>query len=162
MENASNDKTLSLDGIRFTTPVEIVPGKTPNGHVRAHLPQSRYRKANAKALNLYGAGPFCRFMTAGLPPASGVYVLTVDGLPTYIGKAANLAQRWGTQGFGTVSPANCFTGGQSTNCRINHEIFKAARSSRCIQVWARQERDPSHMETRLIRAIKPPWNIRIP
>ena len=159
-------KTLSLGGIRFTTSVEIAPEKAPNGRVRAHMPQSRYQKADAKPLNPHGAGPFCRFMAAEqaeLPQAPGVYVLTIDGAPTYVGKAHNLAQRWGPQGYGTISPANCFIGGQSTNCRINHEIFKAARADQFIQVWARQERDdPSHMETRLIRALQPPWNIQIP
>ena len=93
-------KTLRLGGIRFTTSVEIAPEKAPNGRVRAHMPQSRYQKADAKPLNRRGAGPFCRFMTAGqagLPQAPGVYVLTVDGAPTYVGKANNLAQRWGTQ-----------------------------------------------------------------
>ena len=136
-------KALSLNGIRFVAPVEIAPRKTPNGSVRAYMPQSRYQKAGAKPLNRHGAGPFCHFKVAGLPPAQGVYVLVIDGVPRYVGKAANLAQRWGPQGYGAISPANCFTGGQPTNCRINHETFKAARSSRCIQLWARQERDPS-------------------
>lgn len=155
-------KALSLNGIRFMAPVEIAPRKTRNGPVRAYMPQSRYQKADAKPLNRHGTGPFCHFMAAGLPRAPGVYVLTIDGVPTYVGKAANLAERWGPQGYGTISPANCFAGGQPTNCRINHEIYKAARSSRRIQVWPRQERDPGLMETRLIRAIQPPWNIRIP
>ena len=155
-------KALDLAGTRFRAPVDIAPETAPNGHVRAHMPQSRYEKADAKPLNRHGAGPFCRFMASGLPQAPGVYVLTVDGAPTYVGKADNLAQRWGTQGYGAISPANCFRGGQSTNCRINHDIFKAARANRSIQVWARQERDSTSTETRLIRTLQPPWNIQTP
>ena len=98
------------------------------------MPQSRYAKADIKRLNPHGTGPFCRFITVGLPPGPGVYALTVDGVPTYVGKADNLARRWGPQGYGAISPANCYDGGQPTNCRINHQIFNAARAGWRIEV----------------------------
>ena len=154
--------TLTLRGCRFSAPVRIAPEKTACGCVRAFMPQSRYVKANVKRLNPHGGGPFCRFIAEGLPPAAGVYALTVDGVPTYVGKSQNLAERWSALGYGAISPANCFTGGQPTNCRINHEIFGAAKAGRRIEVWGREVRDPGALETRLIRALKPRWNIRIP
>ena len=83
-------------------------------------------------------------------------------MPTYVGKADNLAQRWETQGYGAISPANCFAGGQPTNCRINHEILNAARARRRIEVWVREERQPNLLETRLLRALRPRWNKQIP
>lgn len=154
--------TLTLDGCRFSAPVRIAPERTARGRVRAFMPQSRYVKADVKRLNPHGGGPFCRFLAEGLPPASGVYALTIDGVPTYVGKAYNLAQRWSMQGYGAISPANCFTGGQPTNCRINHAIFVAAGGGRRIEVWGREDCEPGGLETRLIRALRPPWNIRIP
>ena len=155
-------KMLTLDGCRFSAPVPVAPERTARGRVRAFMPQSRYIKAGVKRLNPHGGGPFCRFLAKGLPAASGVYALTVDGVPAYVGKAYNLAQRWSMQGYGAISPANCFTGGQPTNCRINHEIFVAAGAGRRIEVWGREDCEPSGLETRLIRALKPRWNIRIP
>lgn len=155
-------ETLTLAGFRFTAPVRITPEKTANDRVWAYMPQSRYAKAAVKPLNRHGGGPFCRFMASGLPSASGVYALTINGVPTYVGKADNLAQRWGTQGYGAISPANCFAGGQPTNCRINHEILNAARARRRIEVWIREERQPNRLETRLLRALRPRWNKQIP
>ena len=94
-------ETLTLAGFRFTAPVRITPEKTANGRVRAYMPQSRYAKADDKPLNRHGGGPFCRFMASGLPSASGVYALTINGLPTYVGKADKRTTSRSVGGRGT-------------------------------------------------------------
>ncbi len=74
----------------------------------------------------------------------------------------DLAQRWGSQGYGKIQPANCYQGGQPTNCRINHEILLAAQANQRIEVWFREEDEDEldSIERRLISALNPPWNIQ--
>lgn len=91
------------------------------------MPQDRYTKAATTPLNPSGAGPFCRFKVTGLPSSSGVYVVTVDGGVVYVGRAENLSERWGQRGYAPIQPRNCFVGGQSTNCKINHRVLMASR-----------------------------------
>lgn len=76
----------------------------------------------------------------------------------------DLAQRWGSQGYGAISPANCYRGGQSTNCRINHKILLAARADQRIKVWYREEDEGEldSIERGLRSAFNPPWNVQQP
>jgi hypothetical protein len=86
----------------------------------------------------------------------------LDGEPVYAGECANLAMRWGSTQYGSISPKNCFKGGQSTNCRINNKILLGALNGAALALWfayfegstgARQS-----AETQLIQALRPPWN----
>ncbi len=153
-------KTIS--GIRFTGPVLVEPMRTEGGRPREFMPQGNYAKKSMKHLNCHGRGPFCRFKTPGLPPVSGVYALAVDDEVVYAGKATDLASRWGSRGYGSISPANCFVGGQSTNCRVNHEILLATRAGSAVEVWFREVADAGRAERDLIRRLNPAWNIQVP
>ncbi len=126
------------------------------------MPQLNYAKRSTKRLNRHGHGPFCRFETRGLPHIRGVYALAVDNNVVYAGKATDLATRWGSQGYGSISPANCFVGGQSTNCRVNHEILLATRAGSTVEIWFRAEPDAERAEQILIRQLNPAWNIQVP
>ncbi len=106
----------TISGLRFTGPVLVEPMRTDGGTPCEFMLQSNYAKRNMKRLNRHGRGPFCHFKTRGLPHVRGVYALAVDDEVVYAGKAADLASRWSSQGYGAISPANCFVGGQSTNC----------------------------------------------
>ena len=157
----SNESHI-LRGVRFTMRTPIRPEKAVNGQIRQFMPQTRYAKAGAKRLNRHGGGPFCRFAVTGLPRIFGVYALTIEGEAAYVGKASNLAERWGPRGYGTISPANCFEGGQPTNCRINNGILLAARDGQPVEVWTKEEDDPEPVKRRLIRRLQPRWNVQTP
>lgn len=152
----------TINGIRFTGPVHVEPMRTKGGVPCEFTPQGNYTKRNSKRLNRHGRGPFCRFKARGLPSVRGVYALTVDDKVVYAGKAADLALRWGSQGYGSISPANCFVGGQSTNCRVNHAILLAAQAGSTVDVWFRKVEDTACAERDLIRRLNPAWNIQVP
>ena len=126
------------------------------------LPQSNYAKRSTKRLNRHGRGPFCRFKTRCLPHVRGVYALAVDDEVMYAGKTDDLALRWGPGGFGSISPANCFVGGQSTNCHVNHGILLATQAGSTVEIWFREEPDAERAERELIRRLSPAWNIQVP
>ena len=151
-----------LDGYRFAMRTRIQPEMDPNGHIQRFMPQEHYAKAADRRLNPHGGGPFCRFSAPGLPASPGVYGLTIDGEVVYVGKTVNFAQRWGSRGYGRISPANCFEGGQPTNCKINHGILLAAQDGQSVEVWINEEGDPGRVENRLIRSLKPRWNDQTP
>lgn len=149
---------LTLGGHAFVHTAAIEPERGPGGILVEFMPQSRYAHADTTPLNRYGQGPFCRFDIPGLPATSGVYVVTVDDALAYLGISVDLAQRWGPMGYANISPRNCFVGGQSTNCKVNHYILLAARDGRRVDLWIHEGPDPAPIETSLIRRLDPPWN----
>ena len=101
----------------------------------SEMPQSRYAKAKQSSLHKYGDGPFCRFGVAKGCRKEGVYILSGGGNELYIGQCQNLEDRWGPRGYGTISPRNCFKGGQETNCRINNLILLTSKSGIELALW---------------------------
>ena len=138
----------------------IEPDARPDGRPLEFMPRKRYKNDKAKLLNPNGRGPFCRFPAPELPTAPGVYAVVVDRrIVAYVGMAKNdLRQRW--QGYARIQPANCFRGGQSTNCKINNAILLATRKNRTIDLWIRETDEPQRLESTLIREFDPPWNGR--
>lgn len=150
---------LALRGHDFEWTAEIAPDAGPSGQPIEYMPQARYAKRNEKPLNRHGRGPFCRFSVPGLPTAPGLYAVTVDRQLVYVGIASkDLRQRWSPSGYADIQPVNCFKGGQSTNCKINHAILIAARDGRVVELWIRRESRPRPLEARLIRELAPTWN----
>lgn len=140
----------------------IEPERRPDGIVIESMPQDRYRNAATAPLNAYGAGPFCRFRIGKGRNEPGLYVLTLDDEPVYVGECANLATRWGLTQYGAISPKNCFKGGQSTNCRVNSSILVHAKLGQNADLWfcpgsasALQRRSD---ESALIQTLLPNWN----
>jgi hypothetical protein len=140
----------------------IDPERDSAGQLMQLLPQDRYKDALTAKLHRYGAGPFCRFRTARKRREAGLYVLMLDGMPIYAGECVDLEKRWGPNGYGAISPRNCFEGGQPTNCRVNAAILAASREGKRLDLWiaplgcTRDERLAT--ETRLIQALRPAWN----
>ena len=123
------------------------------------MPQGRYYAAETTRLNRHGHGPFCRFSVAGLPAASGVYAVTVAQQLAYVGIATkSLRERWGPRGYAEIQPRNCFRGGQSTNCKVNHAILRATQRGLAVHLWIHRTATPRSLETRLIAELAPPWN----
>lgn len=159
MPAANAGNTLTLGGQTFRYAVRISPEPGPDGKPVEHMPQRRYRYAASTPLNRHGGGPFCRLSLPGLPVAPGVYAVTVAGQLVYVGIATrSLRQRWGPSGYAQIQPRNCFIGGQSTNCKVNHRILLAARRGWRIDLWFHETANPRPLEERLIVDLGPPWN----
>jgi hypothetical protein len=88
---------------------------------------------------------------------AGAYVLTVDDNPAYVGECINLSSRY-NNGYGNISPRNCYAGGQLTNCRINHLIHNAVNAGQQIKLWFLRTANRKTIEAELINALKPEWN----
>lgn len=155
-KSGATDQTLG--GKRFRLFGRIHPETGPNGLPKECMPQSRYANPKRLPLNPHGHGPFCRLVPPKLPTASGVYAVTVDRYLMYVGIANDLRQRWGPQGYASIQPRNCYTGGQPTNCKVNHRILLAAKGGCEIELWIHETRGPRYLEERLIGELDPPWN----
>ena len=156
---AEGATTLPLCGHDFAwvTAIELDAGS--DGRPLELMPQQYYEKANEKPLNKHGHGPFCRFSIPHLPACPGLYAVTVDRRLAYVGIATkSLRQRWGTSGYAKIQPVNCYSGGQSTNCKINQAILLAVREEQIVELWIREENNPRPLEILLIRELDPPWN----
>jgi len=126
------------------------------------LPQSRYAKAYCVPLNAHGKGPFCEFYIADGIHQTGVYIVTLNGVPSYVGKCMDLALRWGPQQYGSISPKNCYKRGQSTNCKINNLVLQCYKSGEQLELWFCATKEPGMLERTLINKLRPTWNSRIP
>lgn len=154
------DSTLSLAGREFRRVAVIRPEADANGLPVEETPHLRYDNREGLPLNRHGHGPFCRFSVWGLPPRPGVYAVTVAWDLVYVGIANDLRERWGARGYARIHPRNCFRGGQSTNCRVNHAILTAAREGREIRLWIHETISLRPVEEMLLAGFEPPWNER--
>lgn len=140
----------------------IEPDRDDDGRHGALLPQSRFERAATARLHAYGQGPFCRFRIARKRHEAGLYVLTLDDAPVYAGECTDVGKRWGPNGYGGISPRNCFDGGQPTNCRVNAAILAEAQRGGRLDLWfsalSGSRDDRRAAETRLIHCLSPPWN----
>ena len=117
--------SVKIAGFEFEHVREIKPVMDENGYVRQLTPQDRYANQRCVALNKHGAGPFYKFKIPTRIRRSGVYVLTIDDEIMYVGECADLSSRF-NNGYGNISPKNCFKGGQETNCRLNNLVYSAS------------------------------------
>lgn len=150
-------ETLQIGETTFTLVCEISPARTSEGILLVVYPQNRYQNAAGLRLNRYGAGPFCKFKIPNKYTVAGVYILSVNGEPKYVGECENLASRYNT-GYGNISPRNCFEGGQETNCRINNLIYDSLFRQNVVKLWFLATPDYKSLETKLRAALRLPWN----
>lgn len=88
---------------------------------------------------------------------SGVYAFTVVDEVRYIGECADFSVRF-NNGYGNISPKNCYKGGQETNCRLNNLVYLAAASDETIRLWFFPTDDYKSVEAQLRQVLKPVWN----
>lgn len=154
-------RTQSACGSR-RLPVEGVNIERQSWGENSYLRVARIEPdTDADGRHRYGSGPFCRFSLRGLPIDAGVYVLTVDRTPVYVGECQNLAQRWGLGGYGSIQPRNCFPGGQQTNCRINNLVLLVAEAESVVELWFRESDQRHAEETVLMQRLRPAWNAQL-
>ena len=131
------------------------------GIVRTYTAYERYANIQNLALHAYGRGPFVRLLLDALPRIPGVYVLTLNSKVVYVGRARDSVQkRWGRPGYSVIDPRNCYRGGQSTNCRINHLIGEALIRGEDLMLWTHVTPTPDAIERELWTALRPPWNVQ--
>jgi hypothetical protein len=153
---------LQLIGLSFEHIGGIELERDANGIHAEYLPQARYRDAATARIHAYGTGPFCRFRIGRKRRQAGLYVVTLDQQPVYAGECVDLEKRWGPNGYGGISPRNCFDGGQPTNCRVNAAILTTAKAGHQLDLWFAPldcpRGDRLAAETRLIQTLRPAWN----
>jgi hypothetical protein len=143
----------------FERVCDLRPEADGSGKILEFIPHGRYRNQKCLSLNPYGQGPFCKFRVPSNQRCAGVYVLTVDAEAVYVGECVNLSSRY-NNGYGNISPRNCYEGGQRTNCRINHLVYKAASDGRLIDLWFLKTARYKTIESELINSLQPAWNRR--
>lgn len=150
-------RVFSKYNFDFITNIQPV---TENGIIKTFMPQSRYNNKKKLPLNRHDEGPFCKFKIPRNLTKSGVYILTVDSIPHYVGESQNLSKRY-NMGYGNISPKNCFKGGQSTNCRINNLIYSTISAGSQIKLWFYETAKYKSVETELIQSltVRDRWNL---
>jgi len=119
-----------------------------------------------RKLHRYGQGPFCKFKIKNHLKEKGLYCYVVNGDIKYIGKVTGNNSTFGTRfndGYGNISPRNCYKDGQSTNCHINSIVNKELLNGSDIFVGfyvMENDIDISNLEKKLIEKKHPEWNIQ--
>lgn len=152
-------QSMTVLGRGFILVGQLSLTRDDDGEPRQFMPQALYKSAQLKPLNRHGEGPFCRFTLPGATSGMGVYVLTEDRQAVYVGICEDLARRWGPTGYGSISPVNCYVGGQSTNCKINARVLSGSLAGRAYEVWFHETTGPRRaIERETISALAPAWN----
>ena len=147
---------LEICGYEFKRICSISPDRDGSRVMRCE-PQAGYKNVNRLNLHGYGSGAFCRYRIPTEYQLCGVYIVSMNDTPVYVGECRNLSQRHNT-GYGQISPRNCYVGGQQTNCRINQLILKAAESESSIALWFLQTDLHKTIEAELRTKQPLDWN----
>lgn len=135
--------TREIAGLSFDHVCEIIP-ESENGIPLEFMPQSRYKNESKLSLNRYGHGPFCRFLVPKrFARRTGVYLILIDEHTRYVGECEDLAKRY-NMGYGSISPRNCYEGGQLTNCRINNHVLREHKKDSKIDLYFRDSGQVCH------------------
>ena len=114
-------------------------------------------------LNDHGDNVFCDFSIAKTIPsmAKGIYCFAIDEAIKYIGRSHDPFEKRLNQGYGHISPKNCYRDGQSTNCHVNSLI---ARNHSVVSFYVcsiNNDLEIDRLEKALINSYKLEWNIQL-
>jgi len=90
----------------------------------------------------------------------GIYLYKFGDSILYIGRCRDSLKKRINQGYGKITPKNCYKDGQSTNCHLNYRITSSEHK---IEFWFCSMTDLdeiSIIEKKLIKKFQPPWNIK--
>ncbi len=159
-QNPKAHEDVVLLGYRFKFIQSLIPETDEQGRAIKFYPQNEY-KGNRK-LHRHGNGAFCRFnVNAG--NVAGVYLLVCDGELLYIGQTCNLNQRFNNSRFGSygvITPAACYEGGQTTNCKINHLILLQFEMRYPVQLYFLPTLEHKRIEKELLQNFFTLYNHR--
>ena len=141
----------------------LIPETDEQGQVIKFYPQRRYKYKRDKKLLKQGTGAFCRFSIDAEEDA-GVYVMTDENDKIlYIGQTCNLCQRFNNSSYGSygfITPAACYEGGQSTNCKINHLVLQHFEAGRPVLLYFLPTEEHKRVERELLQYFSTPYNHR--
>ncbi len=112
-------------------------------------------------LNKYGDMSYCDFAISEHLKSKGLYCFTVGDKLKYVGRSHDPFERRINQGYGHLSPKNCYRDGQATNCHLN-SLIASEHSAVSLHVCV-LESDAliDSLEKALIRQEHPDWNIAL-
>ena len=148
---------MTVCNYSFSFVSKIIP-ELDNGVALEFLPQSRYNNKRNYSLHEFGKGPFCKFIINKKHSGkTGVYLIVLDDKICYVGECVDLKKRFNA-GYGNISPRNCFTKGQPTNCRINSQILESFKNGKSVSLYFLKTNNRSGIEHELIKKFRPAWN----
>ena len=112
-------------------------------------------------LNKHGDSTYCEFSIIEYLKEKGIYCFILNDTPKYIGRSHDPFGQRINQGYGHISPKNCYIDGQSPNCHVNSLI---ATNNSNVNLLVYPMGDDTHIdvtERELIRHYQPEWNIAL-
>jgi hypothetical protein len=119
-----------------------------------------------KFLNENGDSTYLEFklIDGKFSSKKGLYTYYIDGKLKYIGKTEKSFKIRINNGYGKISPKNCYLDGQSTNCHINSLITESRNCKQEINLFLLTlDNDEliAKLEKELIKKYSPEWNIKL-
>lgn len=116
----------------------------------------------SKFLNKYGDLEYCRFGLADQNDEhlKGVYFYYENEQLRYVGRCRDNMKNRINNGYGSVSPKNCFIDGQSTNCHLNARISNCMADISLCMFIMEENSEIEILEMSLIEQYRPQWNVR--
>lgn len=139
----NNGESFFIQNYNFKYICDITPNNNDDKIIEYVEIYKRYKKYNSKSFNIdkdlhaYGNLTFCKFKINSAKidsNPSGVYALVCKDKIIYIGETKKIKTRF-NNGYGTISPRNCYKGGQRTNCRINNRIYEMSIYHQKIKLY---------------------------
>jgi hypothetical protein len=109
-------------------------------------------------LNRYGDGTYCEFVIREPLNSKGLYCFVLGTQVRYIGRSHDPFGKRINQGYGHISPRNCFRDGQATNCHLNSLIAAHWTQIALYVCPLENDADIDALERALIRQLRPEWN----
>jgi len=110
-------------------------------------------------LNEYGDNTYCDFAVAEPSKPKGLYCFVIGDGVRYIGRSHDPFEKRFNQGYGHLSPKNCYRDGQATNCHLNSLIAQHWAQIACYVCPLENDNEIDALERALIRRLQPEWNI---
>jgi hypothetical protein len=165
-----NNKTLAetLSGRRYVKVSEDIRHRYPgslNDKLGRFLQQLKMGNDSLylRFLNKDGDGTFCDFSIerTDLTKRKGIYYFAIADEVKYVGKTHESFTWRINQGYGRISPKNCYLDGQSTNCHINAVIAKNHAVVSLFVCPIEDDSEINPLEELLIDSHQPEWNIQL-
>jgi hypothetical protein len=148
----------SIQNIQLIYVCKIEPERDCNDSIHEYSFSTDIQVRTDFQFHAYGKDSFCRFtIPFTYHGKAGVYFLFDNNSLCYIGECENLESRF-NEGYGTIFLKNCLSGGQQTNCRINHLILMSCKEGNQIDLYFHETANKKEIEKRLISIYTPPWN----
>jgi len=114
-------------------------------------------------LNRYGDETYSRFylQDAAWLGRKGLYCYVLGDVMVYIGQSRDSFGKRINQGYGNISPKNCYLDGQATNCHVNSLVTLHRAELRLFLSEVKDRSRLDALEKRLIQVFQPAWNVAL-